>query len=36
MKEGGGRARGEEMIPEPEVMCVEAPVSKYQSTELGG
>jgi hypothetical protein len=35
-KEGKGRARGEETIPELELMCADAPVSKNQSLELGG
>jgi hypothetical protein len=36
MKEGVGRGRGEERIPELVHMCMEAPVSRYQSAELGG
>jgi len=35
-KEGKGRGRGEEVIPEADDMCEEAPVSRYQSAELGG
>jgi len=35
-KEGKGRGRGEEVISEVDDMCDEAPVSRYQSAELGG
>jgi hypothetical protein len=35
-KEGKGRGRREETIPELEDMCEEAPVSRNHSLELGG
>jgi hypothetical protein len=36
IKDCNGRGVGEERVPEVDNMCVEAPVSRYQSSALGG